>query len=50
MDFGRKRAKRERSSAYPSALQLYKMPPTEVIKLEEFEELAEKRLKRTRVC
>ena len=44
-----RKAKRVRSSVYPSALQLYKVPPTEVIKLEEFEELAEKRLKRMHI-
>jgi hypothetical protein len=31
--------------SYPCALQLYKLPPTEVVSLQEFEELAEKRLR-----
>ena len=32
--------------SYPCALQLYKLPPTEIISLQEFEEMAEKRLRR----
>ena len=31
---------------YPCALQLYKLPPTEVVSLQDFEEMAEKRLRR----
>lgn len=30
---------------YPCALQLYKLPPTEVVSLQDFEEMAEKRLR-----
>lgn len=48
MDFG-KGSRKRRSNVpcnYPSALQLYKLPPREVVSLQEFEELAEKRLKR----
>ena len=48
MEFGqRRRGRRSRlERSYPSALQLYKLPPTEVVSLQEFEELAEKRLRR----
>ena len=47
MEFS-KRSRRYRSGLtcdYPCALQLYKLPPTEVVSLQEFEEMAEKRLK-----
>ena len=48
MEFGHvsNRRRRELSSAYPCALQLYKLPPTEVVSLQDFEEFAEKRLRR----
>ena len=51
MNFG-KRSRKRRSEVlcdYPSALQLYKLPPREVISLQEFEEMAEKRLRRKSV-
>ena len=37
--------KTRESSAYPSALQLYPVPPTDDISLEEFEDLAVLRLR-----
>ena len=42
-----RRLKRERvSERYPTSVQLYKDPPVETIDLEEFEELANARLRR----
>ena len=43
---GRSRGRRSGLTCdYPCALQLYKLPPTEVVSLQEFEEMAEKRLR-----
>ena len=50
MEFRQRTGKRKSRVVcnYPCALQLYKLPPTEVVSLQEFEELAEKRLRRER--
>lgn len=51
MDFGsgRRRTnkikKEIKTTAYPHTLQFYKIPPTETISLQEFEEFAVERLK-----
>lgn len=48
MEFGRDKKRRRNNvkTEYVTSLQLYKMPPVETISLQEFEELAEQRLKR----
>ena len=45
MEFGHRR-RRNVKTEYVTNLQLYKVPPVETISLQEFEELAEQRLKR----
>ena len=49
MEFGSRNKRRrgvEEDKEYPTRLQLYKIPPVQTISLQEFEELAIKRLKR----
>jgi DNA primase large subunit len=47
MQFTKKSERRKSGGAceYPCALQLYKLPPTKVLSLQEFEEMAERRLR-----
>lgn len=50
MEFHRKRRRNDVKTEYVTSLQLYKVPPVETITLQEFEELAEQRLKCTVQC
>ena len=45
MEFEGSRKRRKVKTEYVTNLQLYKVPPVETISLQEFEELAEKRVK-----